>query len=164
MPTMIINGAYDPYWTVDALNLYWDDLKSPRWVEYVPNAGHNLMQNGIDPTRVANTLGAFARHQIHGVKMPKLTWKHDDADGKPRLRIQSDPIPKAARLWIADAEKRDFRKSTWKEQAATIRGDTMLGTIDVPDAGFRVFYGEMEYQIDGITFYLSTQVRVLEKK
>jgi PhoPQ-activated pathogenicity-related protein len=73
MPTMIINGANDPYWTVDALNLYWDDLKSPRWVEIIPNAGHDLKQNKTDFTRVANTLGAFARHQIHGVKMPKLT-------------------------------------------------------------------------------------------
>ena len=86
------------------------------WVEYVPNAGHDLKQNKTDFTRVANTLGAFARHQIHGVKMPKLTWKHDDADGKARLLIQSDPIPKAARLWVADAEKRDFRKSAGRSK------------------------------------------------
>jgi PhoPQ-activated pathogenicity-related protein len=166
MPTMIINGANDPYWTVDALNLYWDDLKSPRWVCYVPNAGHDLKENALDLLRVraSNTLGAFARHQIHGVKMPKLTWKHDDADGKARLTVQSDPMPKVARLWVADAEKRDFRKSTWKEQAAKIGTDAIVGTIDAPGAGCRVFFGEMEYQIDGITFYLSTQVRVLEKK
>src|SRR5205807_2424042 len=93
MPTLIINGSNDPYWTVDALNLYWDDLKSPRWVAYIPNAGHNLIEkkaNGSDLTRAGNTLGAFARHQIHGAKMPKLTWKHDDADGKSRLTVQSD--------------------------------------------------------------------------
>jgi len=164
MPTMIINGANDPYWTVDALNLYWNDLKSPRWVCYVPNAGHNLMENKIDPTRVANTLGAFARHQIHGVKMPQLTWKHDDHEGKPRLSVQSDMTPKKARLWVADADKRDFRKSTWKEQPATMNGKSVTGTIDVPNGNYRVYYGEMEYQIDGMTFYLSTQMRVLEKK
>jgi PhoPQ-activated pathogenicity-related protein len=164
IPTMIINGANDPYWTVDALNLYWDDLKSPRWVCYVPNAGHNLMQDKINPTRVANTLGAFARHQIHGVKMPQLTWKHDDAEGKPRLTMKSDPMPKAARLWVADADKRDFRKSTWKAAAATINKESIIGIIDAPNGTNRVFYGEAEYQIDGMTFYLSTQVRVLEKK
>ena len=40
------------------------------------------MENKIDPTRVANTLGAFARIKSTASKMPKLTWKHDDADGK----------------------------------------------------------------------------------
>jgi PhoPQ-activated pathogenicity-related protein len=164
MPTMIINGSNDPYWTMDALNLYWDDLKSPRWVLYVPNAGHNLMQNKIDPTRVANTVGAFAKHQIHGSKMPTLSWQHDDADGNPRLTVQSDPMPKAARLWVADADKRDFRKSSWKEQAATIDKAAVVGAIEMPKAGFRAFYGELEYQIDGMTYYLSTQVRVLEKR
>ena len=169
MPTMIINGSNDPYWTVDALNLYWDDLKSPRWVEIIPNAGHNLMEKKAnvflpDPTRVINTLGAFARHQIHGVAMPKLTWKHDDAEGTPRLTVQSDPMPKAARLWVADAEKRDFRRSTWKEQPVKMNGKAIVGAVELPAAGHRVFYAEMEYQLDGITFYLSTQVRVLEKK
>ncbi len=163
MPTMIINGSNDPYWTVDALNLYWDDLKSPRWVEYVPNAGHNLMQDKINPTRVMNTLGAFARIQVHGAKMPKLTWKHDDANGVPRLTVQSDPMPKAARIWVADAEKRDFRKSAWKDQLAQVNATSVVGNVE-RNGGLRVFYGEMEYEIDGLTYYLSTQVRVLEKK
>ena len=168
MPTMIINGANDPYWTMDALNLYWDDLKSPRWVAYVPNAGHNLLEKkadgGLDKTRVSNTLAAFARHQIHGQTMPTLTWKHDDVDGKSRLSVRSNPMPKIARLWQADAPTRDFRKSKWIEQPAGVGKDSIAGSIDLPAEGFRVFYGEMEYQIDGMTFYLSTQVRVLSKK
>jgi PhoPQ-activated pathogenicity-related protein len=168
VPTMIINGANDPYWTVDALNLYWDDLKSPRWVTYVPNAGHNLAEKnalGIpDPSRALGTLGAFARHQVHGSVMPKLSWKHDDADGKPRLTVQADPMPRKARLWVADADKRDFRKSTWKEHPATINKTSIVGAIEPPNGNYRVFYGELEYSLDGMTYYLSTQVRVLEKK
>ncbi|MBI2803860.1 MAG: hypothetical protein HYX68_02630 [Planctomycetes bacterium] len=164
VPTLIVNGANDPYWTVDALNLYWDDLKCPRWVEIVPNAGHNLMENKIDPTRIANTLGAFARIQIHGHKMPNLTWKHDDFKGTARLRVESDVPPKTARLWVADAAKRDFRKSVWKKHQAVVNGKSVLGTIEPPADGFRAVYGEMEYQIDGMTYYLSTQVRVLQKK
>jgi PhoPQ-activated pathogenicity-related protein len=166
MPTMIINGANDPYWTVDALNLYWDDLKSPRWVTYVPNAGHDLREGPLDITRARalGTLGAFARHQIHGTKMPTLSWQHDDQEGKPRLTMRCDPMPAKARLWVADADKRDFRKSKWKEQPATINKNSVVGSIDSPNGAYRVFYGEMEYQLDGMTYYLSTQVRVMEKK
>jgi PhoPQ-activated pathogenicity-related protein len=168
MPTMIINGANDPYWTVDALNLYWNDLKSPRWVEYIPNAGHNLLEKKeggkLDPTRIGATLGAFARAQIHGHAMPKLDWKHDDAGGQARLTIKCDPMPKAARLWVADAEKRDFRKSTWVEKEAKINKTDVVGSIEMPQSGHRVYYAELEYQIDGLPCYLSTQVRVLDKK
>jgi PhoPQ-activated pathogenicity-related protein len=168
MPTLILNGANDPYWTVDALNLYWDDLKSPRWVEYVPNAGHNLVEKKADKksdlSRATNTLGVFARHQIHGLKMPQLTWKHDDANGKARLTVQCDPPPKNARLWVADAETRDFREKTWKEYPAGVDGGKVTATVAPPTAGYRVFYAELEYEVDGLTYYLSTQVRVLEKQ
>src|SRR5258708_16536365 len=116
MPKMIINGTNDPYWTQDALNLYWDDLSGDKWVLYVPNAGHNLVEGNLIPnlTRAGNTLAAFARHQIYDSPMPKLSWKHTQASGKYRLSVTSDPAPKAVRLWQADAPTRDFRKATWK--------------------------------------------------
>jgi PhoPQ-activated pathogenicity-related protein len=63
---LLINGVNDPYWTTDALNLYWDDLPGDKWVTYVPNAGHNLEQHADgkkDRTRAVNALAAFARHQ-----------------------------------------------------------------------------------------------------
>jgi PhoPQ-activated pathogenicity-related protein len=96
--------------------------------------------------------------------MPKLTWKHDDADGKARLVVQSTPMPKVARLWVADSTSRDFRKSKWVAKDAALGKDAITGSIALPAEGYRVFYGEMEYQVDGMTYYLSTQVRVLEKK
>src|SRR5262245_50417873 len=55
LPKLILLGNNDPYWTVDALNLYWDGLKGDKWVMYVANAGHNLTQKdsagNADPHR-----------------------------------------------------------------------------------------------------------------
>ena len=80
-PKLLVNGTNDPYWTGDALNLYWDDLKGDKWVLYVPNAGHNLQEPDKSRTRATNALAAFARSVTVGKPLPTLKWKHDDADG-----------------------------------------------------------------------------------
>ena len=77
MPKLIINGANDPYWSTDALNLYWDDLPGDKWVTYVPNAGHKLQQGGDDktpgdPSWGLNALAAFARRRSRGRRC--RTW------------------------------------------------------------------------------------------
>ena len=96
-PKMIINGTNDPYWTQDALNLYWDDLKGDKWILYVPNAGHGLDQQlddgKKDRTRVLSTLAAFSRHQMAGTAMPKLSWKHE-GDEMCTLNVACDPAPR----------------------------------------------------------------------
>jgi PhoPQ-activated pathogenicity-related protein len=172
MPKLIINGANDPYWTVDALNLYWNDLKGEKYVVIVPNAGHNLQETGEDGkvadlmksmSRVINASSAFTKHQLSGAPLPKLTWTHDAApDGRLRLTIQSSKQVKGARLWVANSDSADFRKSRWKEQPAetTEGGKTVVGTVAPPAQGRLAYYGEVDFEIDGTPYTLCTQVRV----
>jgi PhoPQ-activated pathogenicity-related protein len=166
MPKLIVNGANDPYWTVDALNLYWDELKGQKWVLYVPNAGHDLTQKvkgKADRSRVQNTLAAFARAQVFDKALPKLTWKHDDSAGKLRLTVASDVPPAAARLWVAKSATKDFRQAKWEEQPAAVKGGTVVGEVAPPADGYLAFFGELEFALDGLEYYLSTQVRVAGK-
>jgi PhoPQ-activated pathogenicity-related protein len=164
-PKMLINGNNDPYWTTDALNLYWDGLKGNKYVVYVPNAGHNLAQGATkdkpgDRSRTINALAAFARHQITGKEMPKLEWTHDDNDGKLRLKVEATPAPSGARLWVATAPTRDFRKATWTGINVPVAKSTVVGEVEPPLSGCLAYYAELDYEIDGIRYHLSTQIRI----
>jgi PhoPQ-activated pathogenicity-related protein len=166
LPKLIINGNNDPYWSTDAVNLYWDDLKGPKWLLYVPNAGHDLHQHdrsGAGFSRPVNGLAAFIRHQAAGTPMPELRWKHDDADGKLRLTVTCKPAPVAGRLWVAEAPTRDFRKAEWKERPATLQDGTVVGEVEPPAKGCLAFYGELEYEVDGLHYDLATQLRIAGK-
>ncbi len=161
LPKLIILGNNDPYWTTDALNLYWDGLKGGKWVTYVPNAGHDLKQDGKpDRTRALSALGGFTRHLIAAKPMPKLAWKHDDDGGKLRLTIEATPAPKAARLWVATAPTRDFRTAKWEAHAASVGKDNVIGEVEPPREGCLAFYGDLDYEIGGLTYHLSTQIRI----
>ncbi|HEY7427569.1 MAG TPA: PhoPQ-activated protein PqaA family protein, partial [Gemmataceae bacterium] len=165
MPKLIVNGNNDPYWSTDALNLYWDDLKGDKWVLYVPNAGHNLEQKDADGkpdhSRALNGLSAFGRHMIHDKPMPKLTWEHDDADGKARLTVRSTPAAKGMRLWLAEAPTRDFRKAKWTSRPLDDKAG--VATVAPPAKGFITFYAELDYTIGDLPYHLSTTLRMIGK-
>jgi PhoPQ-activated pathogenicity-related protein len=166
MPKLIVNGANDPYWTVDALNLYWDGLKGQKWVLYVPNAGHDLTQKvdgKADRSRVHSTLAAFTRAQVFDKALPKLSWKHDDSAGNLRLTVEADVPPTAARLWVAKSATKDFRQAKWQEQPANVKAGTVVGEVVPPADGYLAFFGELEFALDGQGYYLSTQIRVAGK-
>jgi PhoPQ-activated pathogenicity-related protein len=161
LPKLLLMGNKDQYWTTDALNLYWDDLKGPKWVTYIPNAGHDLQQEGKPGGgRALAALAGFTRHMIADNPMPKLSWKHDDADGKLRLKVEASQAPRAARLWVATGPTRDFREAQWKEHKSTLKKDGMVGEVEPPKEGCLAFYGDLEYEIGGVKFNLCTQIRV----
>jgi PhoPQ-activated pathogenicity-related protein len=166
LPKLIVNGSNDFYWATDALNLYWNDLPGNKWVLYVPNAGHNLQRQDKPEshrlTDLVNGLAAFSRHQISGRTMPNLTWKHESVDGKLRLTIEATPPPAAARLWVAQETTRDFRTAKWQEQAVTLSNGRVIGEVTPPAKGHVAFFGELDYEIDGLKYQLSTQVRMTE--
>lgn len=166
LPKLIVNGSNDFYWATDALNFYWSDLPGDKWVVYVPNAGHNLQRQDRPSTDhltdLVNALAAFSRHQISGGPMPKLAWKHEMANRKLRLTIDATPAPSGARLWVAQAPTQDFRAAQWREQAASSSDGKVIGEVDRPPQGHLAFFGELDYEIDGLKYHLSTQVRVTD--
>ena len=168
MPKLIINGTNDFYWATDALNLYWHGIPAGKWVHYVPNAGHNLRRQDRPKADQSNdliaSLAAFSRHQISGVAMPNLSWKHESVNGKLRLTIASSPAPVAARLWIAERPTADFRAAQWIERPLVFSEATatIAGEVAAPAAGHLAFFGELDYEIDGLRYHLSTQVRMTE--
>jgi PhoPQ-activated pathogenicity-related protein len=165
VPKLILNGTNDPYWTQDALNLYWDDLPGDKWICYAPNAGHNLTEKGPDGkaslARVGGSLPAFARAHIHDKPLPRLRWEHGENGGTFVVRASSDIAPAKARLWSADAPTRDFRNSVWKESPATVDKGRVVAEVAAPASGCRVFFVECEYDQDGLTCYFSTQLRIV---
>ena len=166
MPKLIINGTNDLYWATDALNLYWDGIPADKWVLYVPNAGHNLRRQDRPPSDqlndLINGLAAFSRHQFSATPMPKLSWKHESVNGKLRLTIASTPAPLGARLWIAQTPTKDFRTAKWSAQEMSLSEGKIVGEVTGPDKGHIAFFGEVDYEIDGLRYHLSTQVRTTD--
>jgi PhoPQ-activated pathogenicity-related protein len=153
-PKMLINGSNDPYWTLNALDLYWDGLIGPKYLVELPNAGHGLESNR---DWAVNGLAAFFRANVTGRTLPRLDWKFESPpDGPYTLTINADPAPKSARLWSAEADNRDFRQSKW-ESTSLSPGGVVTAEIEAPKGGRKkAVFGSLEYELDGIPYRLTT--------
>jgi PhoPQ-activated pathogenicity-related protein len=161
LPKLIINGTNDRYWTVDATNLFWDDLVGPKYLRYVPNAGHSL-DGGREGALI--TLAAFTQHVAAGKPMPQLDWKYDEADGEIRLSIHSKPAAESARLWIAHSDTKDFRNAKWEPTELTKdegNGDSdgYVGVVPKSEKGHVAVFGEATYKYGPLKYNLSTGLR-----
>lgn len=157
LPKLLINGTNDRYWAQDALNLYWDGLKGPKWVLYVPNSGHGLE----DRTRVYNALSAFARAIAGKRRWPKMRWAYQEDSRGASLFVGSDIAPKSAHLFRTYALTKDFRDSKWSSEPMTPAKGSFTGRLDAPLDGYAALFGEAVYEIDGKEFTLSTQIKIL---
>ncbi len=160
MPKLQINGTNDRYWTLDSMNLFWDDLKGPKWVVYLPNAGHGLDQNR---DYASHGVAALFRNVISGRPMPELSWTHGDAsDGSLTLSVTSEPKPKSAQVWVARSETKDFRDARWT--ASPLTPDDWKARIARPESGSIALFADLTYEIDGMEYHLSTQIRQVDPK
>lgn len=160
LPKLIINGTNDRYWTVDALNNYWDDLTGPKFIHYVPNAGHNLKNPQGGREAALATLAVFFDHVAQNKPLPTLTWKHSDGDGVCRVTITSQPEPLAVRLWTAGSSTKDFRDSKWESKTLTAQSNgDFIGEATKLAGGHIALFGETQFATpSGIVFTLSTQM------
>ena len=121
MPKLVITGTNDPYWPLDAVRSYWEDLPGEKYLLSVPNAGHDLREvdeKGVRqklPERVGDTAAAFTRH-LRAIKPGgRFTGAFTaaalyQANRAGRLAVpQSDDVWRTGRLYSVDRPQRDAR-------------------------------------------------------
>lgn len=157
MPKLLILGTNDPYWTVDALRHYWDDLPLPKIVYQAPNAGHRA---GSTPEAV-KTLTEFLRMMAEGQAIPAIRWQMQGNDGA-RVSVTSDCPVARAWLWQASSPTRDFRQAQWQSHRLELDGTRrqVAAAIETPAKGFVAFMVELAFTVDNGEYCLSTQVQV----
>ncbi|HUS81387.1 MAG TPA: PhoPQ-activated protein PqaA family protein, partial [Armatimonadota bacterium] len=156
MPKLTITGTNDPYWPLDAANLYFDEMVGPNYILYVPNSGHGLE----DMMRVATSEVGFFLACTGRAPLPRPQWEFE---GGRYLKLHVRPGGPVAGVsqWTAYAETRDFRKATWTEEPAIERDGEYLCRLLPPESGYAAIFGEMDFDADGREFPLSTNVRII---
>lgn len=159
-PKLLLLGTNDSFWTLDALNLYWDGLKGEKYITYVPNADHDL---GKDFQRVFGGIAALRQHVAAGQTMPKLTWNHEAGTEGVKLKVQPDEQPQRVIYWSTNASSRDFRQARWIPRELTAQSDGSFEVTIPSEAGrFNAGYVEVVYPRPNQSLSLSTTIRIVE--
>lgn len=155
VPTLVLNGGNDPYWPVDALSLYWSELRQPKAALIVPNAGHDLG----DVAYYQATLAAWARSVAKGERFPSLAWKLTGPD----FEVQSTGLkPSRYRLWVAESSTLDFRPATWRVAGSAPGAASTVLTVPSRTRRIAAFV-EAEFDRPDGSFSLSTGALVVGK-
>jgi PhoPQ-activated pathogenicity-related protein len=159
LPKLLLLGTNDPYWVVDSLRHYWNELREPKLVFQTPNAGHDL--GGGEQAK--QTLAAFFQIVADRQQLPKMTWKFSQGSNHcAMVDVQLSQRALGFRLWMATSPERDFRDDQWS--SVELRPDSanhVLAQVETPTTGFRAYLVEADLvTADGAAYKLSTEARV----
>lgn len=149
LPKLLINATGDQFFLPDSHRFYFDDLKGPKYIRYVPNADHSLRDS--DATE---TLAAWHYAISHGKALPQLDWKVNWQRGDIEVILKDRP--KKILLWQAtNPNARDFRVETlgkvWTSSELSADADgKVTARVEKPAKGWTAFMVEMTYQIEGV--------------
>ncbi len=115
-PVLMVHGSNDPYWTVDALSVYWGRLTGPKAVVVVPNMGHGWGSTDFWTPATA----AFARGIEAGESLPQVVSAMElDDDGQILVSARfTGAQPQSVEAWVAEGEGLKFDKARWSQRPA----------------------------------------------
>jgi PhoPQ-activated pathogenicity-related protein len=151
---LLVHGTNDPYWAVDAIRFYWDDLSGEKSVLYVPNGGHGI----ATMPSVEDATAAFVDRVARDRPMPTVAARTDRAS----VRVTTSEPARDVRVWWARSPSRDFRDAEWKSVRATRDGEAWSASLP-PNPGLVVAcFAEATFSGGADAYPLSTPVRLLD--
>ncbi len=162
IPKLIFIGTNDQYWPVDAVKFYFDELSGPKYIHYVPNAGHDL--GGGE--QAGRALGAFFALNAKGDQLPKLEWEANEQEGKAEIVVATNDSIQEVNLWTVASSDRDFRDDKWSKLAISSKQSPKFKAfVSFPESGYKAFYMECVYPSPlGKTYSMSTRIYVMDSK
>jgi len=159
-PKLLLLGTNDPYWVVDSLRHYWNELPEPKLLFQTPNAGHDLAGG----REAIPTLSAFFQMVTDRQKLPEMKWSFQtNSPQSAEISVTVNPAAKRFRLWTADSSDRDFRNDKWtSSELPSTNTNHVLAKVEMPKTGFRAYLVEAEMTTaKGQNYKLSTEARVI---
>lgn len=164
MPKFIINATGDQFFVCDSSQFYFEDLKGPKFLRYVPNADH-----GLKDTDAAETLASCYHAILNRTPLPEFAWKFG---GRGTVRVTTRTSPTAVKLWQATNPKaRDFRLETlgpvWTStDLQPVSPGVYEARVEKPAQGWTAFLVECTFANPGAPapFKFTTDVKVVPEQ
>ncbi len=152
LPKLVVLGTNDPYWTVDAANLYFPELQGEKHIYYQANTGHDVSFDGVA------TLSEFFNCLQTGKKFPQISWSSEELG---HLKVKWTRQDAYAVVWEARSPTRDFRNAGWTRKPLEGQGEA-TAHYAAPPEGWFAFYVEVRFPGSfGLEFGSCTQMTVL---
>lgn len=163
MPKMLFMGTNDPYWPVDAVKNYIDDIPGDNHICYTSNAGHDLG----DRKKAFAALSAFLGTTVVKAGLPKCDYSIAESNGKIKLTVNTnaDKLVDAS-LYTATSPSQEFRDKKWSSVSLQASGQPSV-TVEMayPKTGYTAFYVELTCKApNGDNFTQCTRMFVTSDK
>ena len=144
MPKMLFMGTNDPYWPVDAVKNYIDDIPGNNHICYTSNAGHDLG----DKKKAFSTLSAFLGTTISKGKYPICDYTISEQSGKITLTVNTTAEKLVdASLYSTTSSNQEFRDKKWSSVDLNAEKKPVVQVnVDYPKTGYKAFYVELKYK------------------
>src|SRR5688572_24169908 len=156
-PKLVVLATNDQYFPLDSANLYFNELREPKYLLYLPNEPHSVR----DYEPFVRTLRALHESAATGQALPRFEWEYQDAGGELMLCLRSDPGARRLRVWRAVSADSDFRDEQWQPVASSARAEARFVLGD-PAQGYAAIVGDATFGRALRAFTLSTCLSVAE--
>lgn len=152
---LIVSGTNDEHCEPESVSRYWDGLDQSKSQLYMDNQDHG--KEPANPKNIRATR-AFISTIAAGKQMPKIDCTVKEEGGKMKLRVTADHAVKKATLWSVPNAATNPNHLKWEElaMASADGGKTFTGEIAKPATGRAAAYAELEFELDGQTYSLTT--------